>query len=180
MLSCSQTQDSDEKPRLVPRYMGIDKRAEPMILEFVRLAQLNNIEFTKSISVGFTNIDRSDGGHRVVGTCFYRRKWREVEIDLKEWNETPELTKENLLYHELVHCLCSRGHDFGDGEEYESPQWDSLFGFLYRWPFNFKQAGRYPDKCPLSIMFPSVMPKKCMAKHREEYLKEMFQRCDPW
>lgn len=174
MTGCSP--QSEDKSRLAPHYKGVDSKAYDLALEYIRLAENNHIKFTKPITLGFTNIPSSG----VVGICWYGKNFREIDIDRKQWERSSQIHRENLLFHELTHCLCGRTHDFGDGEEYPDPEIEKAVEFLYEWPFYLKRAGVYSDGCPLSIMYTRVMPERCMATHRTEYLKEMFNRCNPW
>lgn len=164
------------KPRLAPVYKGIDARAYPLISDYVLRAKKHHVRFTKPISIGFTDIN--NGG--VVGTCFYGKNFREIEIDNHEWFSHTELNREELIFHELTHCLCSRRHDYADGKEYTPIPLEKLDQIFHDWPFYAPLPGRYKDECPLSIMFPHVLSLKCIKAHREEYLNEMFDRCKPW
>lgn len=179
VLKCT-SNETQEPPRQAPHYQGVDQRAMPLLKEYVKLAHSSNINFTNHISIGFLDIKRQSRGHSVVGTCFFGPDFREIEIDNEEWNKHPQEVRKNLLFHELIHCLCNRDHDFGDGERYYPINVEDWLEYLHGPPFHLKKQGSYSDDCPLSIMYPRVLPKRCMGLHEKEYLKEMFNRCQAW
>lgn len=185
ITTCTTKQSALDAPRMMPHYRGVDTRAYPYIQKYVKLANQNNIKFTKPVSVGFTNIDDDDSFGRAVAVCFYGKNFREIEIDKNEWAKYPEVVREQLLFHELTHCFCGRGHNFVNSKN----QWEEypkigiqeiLSGIFGRWPFNSRPSGVYLDKCPISIMYPRVLPKQCDLKHNQDYIKEMFIGCEAW
>jgi len=168
------------EPRLKPHYVGIDPRVKSLIREYVNLARQHGIRFTRPITVGFTDINTGIGdGNKVIGICFYGKNFREIDIDNRAWNMYPADIKEELVRHELTHCLCGRGHDYGNGEQYPSVEVEEIIDLFRKWPFYVQRPGRYSDGCPLSIMFPYVLSQKCIQSHRRQYYKEMFNRCSP-
>lgn len=175
-LSCSSDNAPKIKSRPHPHYKGVDSRAQSLLDEYIKLANQNNIKFTKPISIGFTKIKEE----QVVGICYYGKDFREVEIDLTEWNDRSEITRKSLLFHEFTHCLCSRDHDYSDGKKYPAIDVDRLFGFIEKLPFFRPKPGYYVDGCPLSIMHPQVITDDCMNDHKKEYMGEMFHRCRPY
>ena len=169
------------EPRNKPIHVGIDPRAKPLIRQYVDLAKTHGVKFTRRLTVGFTDIKaESGGGSRVVGICFYGKNFREIDIDNNQWNTHSPISLKNLIFHELTHCLCGRGHDYGDGEAYPSIEIEEILSFLNRWPFYAAKPGRYADGCPLSIMYTHVLSDRCLEEHQKDYFKEMFNRCSPW
>lgn len=57
--------------------------------------------------VHFTKIEESGVG----GRCNNRKNI--IEIDSVRWNSMPDEAKEQLIYHELGHCILNRDHDNG-------------------------------------------------------------------
>ena len=54
----------------------------------------------------------SDLKNNYVGVCIsYIDGRKEIEIDSAFWNEAEDLIKEELIFHELGHCILNRGHD---------------------------------------------------------------------
>lgn len=163
-------------PRLKPLATGIDVRAFPLVLKYVILAHRSNVHFTKPLSVRFTKID--DGG--VVGSCWMAKDFREIDIDTEYFYKLEEGTREELIFHELTHCLCNRLHDYGNGEEYTPISLEFMDDFFLKY-MKVPKPGRYKDGfCPTSIMFPHVLWDRCVREHQQEYYKEMFNRCKPW
>lgn len=170
-----------DEPRKTAHYTGIDPKVFPIMVKYALLARKHDIAFRRDISVGFTDI----GDGPTVGICFYGKNFREIEIDNKEWNTSSEITREQLLFHELTHCLCGRDHSFinkdGDLQEYPSVGFEEfLTNITTKWPFYLPLPGRYVDGCPTSYMFPHVLHDQCVIRHKEEYLEEMFYECEPW
>lgn len=165
-------------PRLKPLAKGIDSRAFPIVLKYVILAHKNNVHFTKPLSVRFTDIP----GGSAVGTCWMAKNFREIDIDTNYFysKSLTDETREELIFHELTHCLCNRLHDFGAGEEYTPIPLEFMDEFFLKY-MKVPKPGRYKDSfCPTSIMFPHVLWEKCVREHQQEYYKEMFNRCKPW
>jgi hypothetical protein len=47
-----------------------------------------------------------------VGVCkIYNNGQRRIEIDREYWDNSGDLVKEELLFHELGHCILNRKHD---------------------------------------------------------------------
>lgn len=178
IAKCNSKKDPLSEPRLTPHFKGIDVKALPLTVEYVKLAQKSNVIFTKPlpITIGFNDINSG----MTVGVCFYGKDFREIEIDNKEWFSKSGITRKTLLFHELTHCLCGRDHDYGDGQEYPSVGiMENIEEMLNGWPFYKASPGRYIDQCPLSIMYPYVVSDRCLKIHEKEYFKEMFNRCQP-
>jgi hypothetical protein len=158
-----------------PVYQGVDPKAVPIVDEYRLLAGKKNIKFTHTVTVGFTDINHG----RVVGVCYYGDGWREIDVDNRYWNNSSDITRRTLLFHELTHCYCSRKHDWGAGKDY--PEAKKLDYVKKDEPFHFFVAdGFFADGCPLSIMYPYVLTDDCMVDHQEYYENEMFDRCDPF
>jgi hypothetical protein len=167
------------EPRLKPHYVGVEPKVKPYIDLYKRMAKEHGIKFTKKITVGFTDIQEG----KVVGICFYGKNFREIDVDTKMWAHYSSTTREDLLFHELTHCLCNRGHDYGDGEAYPTVDMEDLMDWFQKYfpkPFYEAKPGHYVDGCPLSIMYTHVVADSCMRDHSKEYFKEMFNRCNPY
>jgi hypothetical protein len=168
------------KPRFKPIHIGVDRDLQPELIEYVKLAKNNGIKFKRPITMGFADIDVVMGTGRVVGICFNHSRFKEIDIDKKQWKDHSEISRKNLLFHELTHCLCGRGHDYGDGERYQPLEIEKVLDFIHNWPFYVPRPGRYVDGCPLTIMYTHVLPDSCLQIHQTEYFTEMFNRCNPW
>lgn len=146
--------------------------------EFFALSAQNDIYFTDNVTIGFAPIERE----RTIGSCTYGGDWREITLDTPYWTNANWATKVALVYHEMAHCFCTRDHDFDDGEMYPD---NSLKYILQRLLPKYlfapmKVPGYMEDYCPKSIMHPIVLSNECFEKHYSHYVKEMFNRCNPW
>ncbi len=47
----------------------------------------------------------------VAGTCQYGRHLAHVTVDINYWNNTSELNREMVVFHELGHCVLLRDHE---------------------------------------------------------------------
>ena len=82
----------------------------------------------------------------VVGTCDVYEAVPTIKVDRAAWNEMPEGNREELVFHELGHCLLKRGHCdvLADGKR-------------------------------LSIMSSRIEDAGEYNKRREEYVDELFE-----
>ena len=146
--------------------------------EFMDLSKRNNITFKNDVSIGFTKIDEGD----VIGTCSYRVTFREIDLDKEFWNRASWFSKTSLLFHELAHCYCNRDHDFGEGTLYPDDSLEYLLQNLFKkTTFNFyKPEGYFEDGCPVSLMYPKLISDDCLRYHYNEYVEEMFNRCEAY
>lgn len=90
----------------------------------------------------------------VDAVCWsYQGVGQKVEIKKSRWDSLEEAGKEQLLYHELGHCVMNKGHDFG-----------------YHW-------GSESRWCPVSIMNPYTFTlwqiQTCYIPDHAEYLEEL-------
>lgn len=160
-----------------PDYKGVDKRAVQIVNEYLDLAKANGITFSNKVTVGYTAIEQED----VVGICNYGDKWREIDVDQSYWAGTSDARKHTLLFHELTHCYCTRDHDWGDGKKkYPQKAADRVKEALEWQKKGGDRPGYWDDGCPTSLMYPDVVDELCYWYHKDEYLKEMFNRCVPW
>lgn len=164
------------KRKSVPEYNGVELEFQQYVNKFKELAKNNGITFKKEVSMGSKII----GIERVIGLCYYGRNFREIDIDKIFWKIADPEIKEILAFHELAHCYCNRDHDWDHQKSYENPfsglrHMTQIFQF-----FGKPQAGFYDDFCPLSIMYPSMLERRCIRNHYDDYIKEMFQRCEPY
>jgi len=164
------------KKKRAPEYNGVELEFQQYVNKFKELAKQNGITFKKEVSMGQKDI----GVGRVIGLCYYGRGFREIDIDKTFWKISDPETKEILAFHELAHCYCNRDHDWDHKKSYENP-FSGLKHMAVMFDFFKKpQEGFYNDFCPISIMFPTMLERRCIQDHYDEYVKEMFQRCEPY
>lgn len=171
------------KSKLRPEYRGIAKDAQPFVDVYRAEALLHGIIFKKDVTIGFKKIN--DGS--VVGLCHlgsFLREFREIDLDTDFWAPASQLTRENLINHEMTHCFCGRGHDWAEGKNY--PETTNLNKILEKIlnTLNYEERkadkGFFSDGCPMSIMFTSVLTDNCSMQHADHYKEEMFDRCQPY
>lgn len=155
-----------------------NKEVKVITDEYFRLSAYNNMRFNNKVSIGFSEIERTN----IIGYCTYQTDFREIDLDKVYWSRTTWLSKVALLYHELTHCYCERGHDFDEGEAYPENVLQTLLGrYLVKIPLSpLRPAGYMDDFCPKSVMHPIIMDDECFEKHYGYYVKEMFARCKPF
>lgn len=91
----------------------------------------------------------SEVGAGVIGYCTWVKGAPLIHIDRMFWAESDSWTKEELLFHELGHCVLFRGHV------------DALT----------------LDGRPMSIMYPFVIHADLFNQYTEsDYLDELFTR----
>lgn len=188
-LSCSTVPKLPELPELpelpkmvkmAPEHTGIDPALKSYYDEYLALAKINKLDFTNKITIGFKTIDEAN----VVGLCTRNglMGFREIDVDKEYWNSASMQNRATLIFHELTHCLCSRGHDFGDFQFY--PETDAFSKFFTTIKDlcveKTEPKGFYDDGCPLSLMYPNIVPPDCLDLHYSDYMKELFDRCEPW
>lgn len=162
-----------------PLYNGINKKFASLVNEYKNLALKKHIKFTKTVTIGFRKINRD----RIIGLCNYSPSYREIDIDIQYWNNSSKISRKLLLFHELTHCYCNRGHDYGNGINYLPVPLEKIAKKIYYilHPDNkYARPGFYKDRCPLSIMYPYNLSDACFIKHSKEYESEMFNRCFPY
>ena len=174
LLSCSQPQVHQIK--LAPEYEGVDPRVAPYVDEYIGLANDQGITFDKKVTIGLHKIPE----HQIIGWCTEAFTFREIDLDTEYFVSGSELSRKMLIFHELTHCYCDRGHDFNAGKDYPEPSnLNSLHIFPRLSPLKDVE-GYFPDTCPLSIMHPIHIDDFCAQHHYAHYIKEMFDRCLPY
>lgn len=151
----------------LPEFTGVDPKLEELVKEYKELAKIHGITFKKEVTIGFKKINEG----RAIGVTTSARFWREISIDTEFWERSSGAEKTIVLFHELTHAYCDRGHTYGDNKEYKD---DFL---IYS---NVENGFYEEDGCQLSIMYPSLIDKKCIYSHYNEYVAEMFNNCKPY
>lgn len=167
---------STAQVKLAPQYVSVDPRAQKIVDEYMLLSAQNNIQFYDKVTIGFKDINRGE----VVGLCTYGGFFREIDIDISYWNRSTYMTKTTLLFHELTHCYCGRGHDYGKKKNYPETEAARIVRALQWKVEGGPRPGYWEDGCPVSIMYPVVADDDCVKAHYDQYVKEMFDRCRPW
>lgn len=165
------------QPKANPEHVGVHPELQYYVDEFKELAAQRGIFFKREVTVGFQTI-KPGSVTSTIGVCTYGPKWREIDIDTKFWSEEGELRKKTLVFHELVHCYCTRSHTYGEkaDQQYLNALFQKLFGKL-----NVQvKEGFLEDGCPSTIMYPLIVSDQCIWTHYDYYIEEMFNQCRPW
>lgn len=155
--------------RLKKRYKDIDSRFEPYIAEFIHESdgKITRKDF-KNFTMG---IRTYPNGESVVGTCHYGVN--EVDISDRYWRSSTSMSQRlELIFHELGHCILKRGHT-------ETKHNGTFLAWLERVAFKlgiFTKKKGLPDGCPASFMHPYVLGERCINKHFDYYMDELFER----
>jgi hypothetical protein len=154
-----------------PEYKGVNPEVQSYVDEYKALAKIQGIVFENEVTIGFKSINDAN----VIGECYYGNGWREIDIQALWWMESSNTSRLALLWHELSHCYCGRGHDF-EGKKYPEP--DEIKKLAKE--NKLGGVGYYPDLCSKSIMFPIILLDECIKIHYNDYIKEMFRDCRPF
>lgn len=154
--------------KLTPEYTGVDHDIAPYVNEWLELAKMDGLKFHNTVTIGFKDINQGN----VIGICYYGMSFREIDIDRGYWRISSSMSKMALVYHELSHCYCDRDHDYGAGKLYGD-------GMEATKDPN-KRDGFFGDGCPKSLMFPVAAGDYCTLMHYQDYINEMFERCDEY
>lgn len=119
----------------------IEQDFKPHVYKFMAIAGIEKIEVDMYYS-------EQDGF--IIGMCRINGENKYIEIDPMWWSENSELAREQLIFHELAHCVLGQGH-----RNY----------YLH-------------DSCPGSIMGEWHVRESCYVKHYDYYIKELMSDVD--
>ena len=157
-----------------PEHVGVDPKVQSIADEYFWLSKQNHFTFDHKVTIGFKNINHGD----VIGLCTSTWFWREIDLDTAFWDRATKTSRMALLFHELTHCYCGRNHDFALGKDYPDTV-EKRMKQAFEW-INSKDGpipGYLDDGCPASIMYPEILEDECTLKHYNDYIQEMFDRC---
>ena len=174
LLSLSLTTCSSVHIKTAPEYKGVDPRVINLVNEYKALAKIQGITFKKEVTVGFKIIN---DGNAVGLTTYGDGGWREIDVDAGFWATSDAITHIVLLFHELTHAYCGRGHTYGNAIPYKEA--DEIEKDLKKGKLDLTK-GYYKDYCPLSMMYPIIVPKDCVTNHYSDYVIELFNHCVPF
>lgn len=132
----------------VPAFGGqVFKEAIPYINAFVYFGHAYGIETTEAVSkltVTFVNVLPGT----VIGLCYTDKDNPIVFIRYDYWVQADLIHREQIIWHELGHCVLDRSHE-----------------------------EKMINSHPVSIMYPDntvVEDERYYLKHRFNYIKELF------
>lgn len=98
----------------------------------------------QNIAVAFESLEAPD-----VGKCIkYEDGRRVIKIDPYFWDNSVEIVKSALMFHELGHCELDLEHN----------------------------KGKYSDGCPVSIMNDYIPVEDCLMYYWDDYINQLFNR----
>ena len=98
------------------------------------------------VSASGTSVRFGNLTGKTVGICQYGNGLRSVTIDQTFWSRSSALSREQLIDHELGHCVLGRGHNISTD----------------------------PGGRPLSIMYPVVLAPTDFDNYYWDYIHELF------
>lgn len=132
---------------LLPSSNRIDEEFYP-ILDFYK--EIGGVIPTSSIIIKFGQLDLPTAGvcNKKIHLLTNDIVRREIVISEKLWDHLDALEQYILVLHELGHCIQDREH-IEDLME---------------------------DRCPVSLMYPEILPPTCIEKHWYYYIDELFHK----
>ena len=168
LIACSSISNLPDNRK---EFEGIHPELIPYVNDFIRLVDPHyDKNRLSSLSIGKREIN--DGN--IVGLCKFlgTNSYVEIVIDSPFWRRADSFEKEVLMLHELGHCLCNIYHSHLEGN------YDKNFNpFSTDNPAELLKNGYLEDKCPTSIMHPSVLLSACYRKHRDFYRQNLRVQC---
>lgn len=122
-----------------------------------------------------TSMEFDDLEGSIAGMCIPNPLGSQIYVDVDWWNShTDRLDREQLIYHELGHCVLLRMHT-------EPSKDGGFYGWLERLVYRVgikEDPTLLPDRCPISYMDPYTLDSSCINSHRDYYIEEMFHRAN--
>lgn len=163
IISC-ETVDPLEPVRVIPNQI------QPFVDQFVWEAEKRGVDLDVSkLSFEFeTGIDGGSAQNSIVGICTRSDNLHLIKIDTLNslWLLSGDLGKEEIVFHELGHCLLGRFHR---DEKFISDDFASIMrtvGLL-----------QYGDLNKFSSLF--IVPGDLKAHRRDYYIEELFDENTP-
>lgn len=105
-------------------------------------------KFQEYVGYKFDDIEYSfyDSKTTQIGFCSIIGNYKSVSIDNYYWNTSSDLGKEQLVFHELGHCVLKRQHN-----------------------------KEFIANHPVSIMYPLILSDRLYSKYYDSYIEELFK-----
>jgi len=152
-------------------YPDINPEFNVHITRFIDLSGgvINEDDFD-DVYIGFKKYKKEEKD--TAGSCIITPFFRQVDINIDWWKKnTYKLSREELIFHELGHCVLYRSHT-------EPTTSGGIVGFFERLLFELglsEKQGSLKDGCPMSYMHPSILSVQCVNKHYRYYISEIFE-----
>jgi len=142
VISCGTVDEKETKWKYDVETEDLERYVE----EFERLSVGRNEKHVTALVVKFADLEDP-----VTGLCeLYTKQSPVISIDRSYWAGADDAERENLMFHELGHCVLRRGH-----------------------------LETRKDLKPVSIMFPSLIPFHYKGD-RVGYVNELFSIEGDW
>lgn len=138
---------------------SVSSELKPYLDKFESYARANGIDVDSySLSMSFSeSMPKSDNGGFVIGYCQRSIEGQNVVIQGSYWNSASVSDREQLIFHELGHCLLGLSHN----DTIENAP-------IYNWP------NAYATNVPSSIMNTFHFDSRLYSGNRETYVKRLF------
>lgn len=126
----------------------VPEEFEAYVQNFTDLAKSNNRRINnKNLIIRFNDSLMKDN---ILGVCIYGGRTPIIEIDESEWYDMSPMRREQLLFHELGHCLLGRDHNIKT------------------------MLGIDNIDIPVSIMYPYLFNTWHYENNYQHYISELF------
>lgn len=163
----------DLRDKVLRRFKGKDQDLKPYVDMVAKRLNIQNHPRLKALTLGFVS-DRPEDSD-TIGQCFYARYpglGPEIEIYYPTWAYRNETGREELILHEIGHCVCWiihtwEGGFYGTSKDEVPPSKTE----------DMEAAGYFTDGCPKSVIHPTVSGNYCFNKRKNYYYEEISRRC---
>jgi hypothetical protein len=156
----------------MPKLPKVEKPYKDFVLDFwIDSGDKVSKDVIDKVILGTKDLSAYDEGD-TIGLCYLgllNKNPDKIEIDKTFWGKANFYQKRGLIYHELGHCVCKRGHPVIK---------KSTFLDFLTWIGIKNNRYSLDDGCPKTIMNPSLLPISCLEGHWSYYVKELFESCD--
>lgn len=90
--------------------MYVDSQFKPYVRSFVQEANKRRVHVDVSQTTIIFGKTKENNDDNAVGTCSYMTSKPLITIDEEHWYAVDPSTREELIYHELGHCVLGRDH----------------------------------------------------------------------
>lgn len=108
--SASSGTNSTPATALAP-VIKVDPILAPYYQSFLEAAVTQGFDYSQyPISIQFGSVEAEVADSDAVGLCQYATSPRAITIDPTFWQAAPEGNRQDLVFHELGHCILNRAH----------------------------------------------------------------------
>lgn len=128
--------------------------------------------FDQHVQITFhDNIAKEIDHKNAIAVCYQQLVFPlKIQIEKEWWYRTGDYEHWSVVYHEAGHCVCHLDHTSDTDSEW-------FFDLLAHHGVRAIHAPWMADGCPKSLMYPIVVGQDCVIRHEDEYVKELFAKC---